>query len=50
MEGELPRKQIEARKGSRASHKEGGYGVFAPLLLNEQASEGGEPSCLHLQV
>ena len=46
LEGELPRKQIEARKGSRASHKEG---VTASLrrfcLTSRQAKEGSLRAC-----
>lgn len=41
-------KKIEARKGSRASHKEGDYGVFTPFSAYEQASEGGEAFMLAL--
>lgn len=43
---ELPRKQIEARKGSRASHKEG---VTAPsrrfCLTSRQVKEGNLRAC-----
>ena len=45
---ELPRKQIEARKGSRASHKEG---VTAPSrrfsLTSRQVKEGNLRACAY---
>lgn len=45
---QISSKKIEARKGSRASHKEGDYGVFTPFSAYEQASEGGEAFMLAL--
>lgn len=50
LERQIASKKIEARKGSRASHKEGDYGVFTPLLLMSRQVKEGKPSCLHLPV
>lgn len=50
LKDKLLPKKIEARKGSRASHKEGDYGVFTPFLRMSRQAKEGKPSCLHLLV